>query len=100
MTAPRRKTPDNHLTRISPTMPSTGIPGIANRLVCPTCGNDEDFFELANDVIQTSHYTQNSDGSFTYESETCQINGEVQLFCGACQEDLSYYHQRFKEMIF
>lgn len=81
-------------------MPSASTPGIANRLVCPTCGNDEDFFELASDVIQTFHYTQNSDGSFTYNSDTAQVNGEVQLFCGSCQEDLTYYHQRFKEMIF
>jgi len=81
-------------------MPSVITPGIANRLVCPTCGNDEDFFELANDVIQTSHYTQNSDGSFTHDSKSAQVNGDVLLFCGSCQEDLTHYHQRFKEMIF
>ena len=81
-------------------MPTIRAPGIANRLACPTCGNDEVFFELANDVLLTSHYTQNSDGSFTHDSDTTQVNGEVLLFCGACQEDLSSYHQRFKEMIF
>jgi len=81
-------------------MVSPRAPGIANRLVCPVCGNDEEFFELANDVIQTSYYKQNSDGSFTHDCDTSQINGEVQLFCGACEEDLTHYHQRFREMIF
>lgn len=75
-------------------------PGIANRLTCPTCGNDEIFFELADDVLLTSHYTQNSDGSFSHDSDTTQVNGEVLFFCGSCQEDLSEYHQRFREMIF
>jgi len=81
-------------------MSNVNVPGIANRLVCPVCGNDEVFFELASDVLLTSHYIQNSDGSFTHESDSSQINGEVLLFCGSCQEDLTQYHQRFKEMIF
>ena len=41
-------------------MPPQRPTGIANRLVCPVCGNDKDFFELANDVLMTSYYTQNS----------------------------------------
>ena len=73
---------------------------ITNRLVCPACGNDEDFFELANDVIQTSFFKQNRDGSFTHESDVSQINGDVLLFCGACEEDLTCYHKHFREMIF
>ena len=77
-------------------MPTIRASAIANRLVCPTCGNDEVFFELANDVLLTSHYTQNSDGRFTHDSDTTQINGEVLLFCGACQEHLTSYHRRFK----
>lgn len=81
-------------------MPSAHPTGITNRLICPVCGNDEDFFELANDVLQTSYYKQNSDGSFTHESDASQINGDVMLFCGSCEEDLTYYHQRFREMIF
>jgi hypothetical protein len=81
-------------------MPTVQSSGIANKLICPTCGNDEDFFELANDVLLTSHYTQNSDGSFSHDSDTTQINGDVLLFCGSCQEDLTHYHQRFREMIF
>lgn len=81
-------------------MPSVNVAGIANRLICPICGNDEVFFELANDVLLTSHYTQNSDGSFSHDSDNTQINGDILLFCGTCQEDLTQYHQRFREMIF
>ena len=36
------------------------------RIVCPHCGNDRDFIEIAHDVVVTSHYVQNDDGSFTY----------------------------------
>jgi len=81
-------------------MPSARHPGISNRIICPACGNDEDFFELANDVLMTSFYRQNSDGSFSHESDASQINGDVLLFCGSCEEDLTHYHQRFREMIF
>ena len=81
-------------------MPTIQALGIANRLSCPSCGNDEVFFELAHDVLLTSHYTQNSDGSFTHDTDATQVNGEVLLFCGTCQEDLTKYHQRFREMIF
>lgn len=81
-------------------MPTSNNRGIANKLVCPVCGNDEEFFELANDVLLTTYYKQNSDGSFSHESEGSQINGDVLLFCGSCEEDLTYYHQRFREMIF
>lgn len=73
---------------------------IGNRITCPHCGNDRDFFELANDVVLTTFYSQNSDGSFSKENSSTEINGDMLLFCGACQEELSCYHQRFREMIF
>ncbi len=81
-------------------MVPVNVTGIANRLTCPVCGNDEVFFELANDVLLTSYYIQNSDGSFTHDGDSTQVNGDVLLFCGSCQEDLTQYHQRFREMIF
>jgi hypothetical protein len=70
------------------------------RIVCPECGNDQNFFEVANDVSITTRYVQNSDGSFTPQSHESTILGDIRLYCGECYADLSQYYQRFAEMIF
>ncbi|GAB6191272.1 hypothetical protein [Desulfocastanea catecholica] len=75
-------------------------PTVANLLKCPYCGNESGFFEITDDVITTTHYIQNSDGSFTIESKSSQSLGDVKLFCGNCEEDITEFHQRFSEMIF
>ncbi len=75
--------------------------GQNNRLItCSNCGNDTDFFEVADSVILTSRYVQNSDGSFEQDGDESQILGEVRLFCAECNQDLTAYHQRFVEMLF
>ena len=76
------------------TFPST------QRITCPECGNNKEFLEVSDGVILTTRFNQHSDGSFSHDSDTTQINGDVLLFCGTCQEDLTKYHQRFREMIF
>jgi len=73
---------------------------IVNRLTCPFCNNDDDFFEVAEDAIITTYYNQNKDGSFTANDQNSEILGGVRLFCGSCGESLDGYHERFKEMIF
>lgn len=73
---------------------------VANLLRCPHCDNETDFFEITDDVITTTHYVQNKDGSFTLENKSAQSLGDVKLFCGNCEEDLTSFHQRFSEMIF
>ncbi|MGB9712025.1 MAG: hypothetical protein ACP5SG_05860 [Dissulfurimicrobium sp.] len=70
------------------------------RIVCPTCGNDRHFYEIAEDVMLTTRYTQNPDGSFTPQSDESRILGEVKLYCGECQTDMSQFHSRFMEMLF
>lgn len=75
-------------------------PAAVNLISCPSCGNDEDFFEVAENVIITTHYIQNPDGSFTPEEDNSQILGPVRLICGECEEDLTAFHQRFSEMLF
>lgn len=71
-----------------------------NRIACPNCGNDSDFFEVADDVVITTHYIQNDDGSFSQQEDSSQVLGEIRLICGECQADLSAFRQRFSEMIF
>ena len=70
------------------------------RIVCPECGNDQEFFEVAQEVTITTKYIQNPDGSFTPTSDESTILGEINLYCGECYADLSQYYQRFSKMIF
>jgi ssDNA-binding Zn-finger/Zn-ribbon topoisomerase 1 len=70
------------------------------RIICPNCGNDSDFFEVADGAILTTRYIQNPDGSFSQEGDESQILGEIHFFCAECNEDLSLHHQRFVEMLF
>lgn len=81
-------------------MQPNDLPSPANRLICPNCGNDYDFYEIAEDVVITTHYIQNQDGSFTPEEDDSQVLGEIKFICGQCQGDLSTFHQRFTEMLF
>lgn len=70
------------------------------RIVCPQCGNDTDFLEVASGVILTNRYVQNEDCSFTQQEGDSRILGDVRFFCNECQTDLSAYHQRFLDMLF
>ncbi len=76
------------------------FPGTGLRIVCPNCGNDREFLEVADGVILTTRYIQNDDNSFTQEGDESQILGEIRFYCGECNTDLSEFHQRFLEMLF
>ncbi len=80
--------------------PSSKQQKVGLRFACPNCGNDTDFFEVADSVILTTHYAQNNDGSFYQVEDESQILGEINFFCGECNADLSHFHQRFLEMLF
>jgi transposase-like protein len=73
---------------------------LSMRIVCPHCGNDTDFFEVADGVILTTRYLQNPDLSFSQRGDESQILGEIRFFCGECNSDLSHFHQRFLDMLF
>lgn len=87
-------------TRTPPPSTPKGVTKIANKLRCPSCGNEQCFFEINEDVITTTHYLQNTDGSFTLEERTEQSFGSPKLFCNECEEDMTNYHQQFSKMIF
>ncbi len=70
------------------------------RIICPYCGNDEDFLELAENVTITTRYVQNEDGSFTPVADDTQVFGEIRFNCGKCGADLTKYHKHFLEMLF
>jgi uncharacterized OB-fold protein len=71
-----------------------------NRIICPECGNDDDFIEVAENVVITTLYTQNQDGSFTLQEDDSQVLGQIKLLCAQCETDISQFHGRFAEMLF
>ncbi|MEW6218579.1 MAG: hypothetical protein AB1634_03480 [Thermodesulfobacteriota bacterium] len=81
-------------------MPKGSVAVQAPRIVCPNCGNDSEFYEVADGVVLTTRYFQNEDGSFSADGDESEIHGEIRLFCGECHADLSQFHQRFREMLF
>ena len=72
----------------------------AGHLCCPSCGNNGKFVEQALDVIVTTRYHQNPDGSFIPEENDTEILGEIYLLCGKCGANMTRYHGHFLEMIF
>jgi uncharacterized OB-fold protein len=70
------------------------------RISCPHCGNDTDFYEVAEEVTITTSYVQNEDGSFTIVNDRSEILGEVRFFCGECHQEISQFHDRFLQMLF
>ena len=77
---------------------STGKP--LGRIVCPHCGNDREFLEVAQDVVVTTNYIQNDDGSFTPSESDSEVLGKVGLYCSQCDNDVSGFHNQVMEMIF
>lgn len=72
----------------------------SRRIVCPECGNNQEFLEIADNAILTTRYVQHEDGSFSQELDDSQILGEVRFYCGECGADLTQHHKRFLEMLF
>jgi hypothetical protein len=72
----------------------------AGRIVCPRCGNAKNFVEVAGNVLVTTHFIQNRDGSFTTVDRETENLGEVKLYCGHCSTDVSQFHSHLHEMIF
>lgn len=76
----------------------TGEP--AGRIICPRCGNSVNFIEVADNVLMTTHFVQNRDGSFSPKDSETEVVGEIKLFCGQCSADISEFHGHLNEMIF
>ena len=67
---------------------------VREKLVCPYCGNDEEFFEVAENAYVVVHFLQNEDGTFVPMEENMEITGVVKFYCGRCQADLSHLRDR------
>lgn len=76
----------------------TGKP--AGCLLCPHCGNARGFVEVAENVLMTTRYRQNTDGSFTRMENATEIFGDIGLYCEQCGADMTRFLEHFREMSF
>ena len=83
-------------------MPKIPLPDSrpAGRISCPDCGNDVEFLEVADNVVVSTRYIQNDDGSFTPQAEDSEIHGKLRLYCDVCGCDLSIFHNHLMGMLF
>jgi len=66
---------------------------VREKIVCPYCGNQEEFYEVAENALMVVHYLQNEDGTFVPLDESLEA-GAVKFYCGRCQADLSHLRDR------
>lgn len=60
------------------------------KLVCPFCGNSEEFYEIIENATFYIHYIQTDDGLLEPVEEEAEVLGPVKFYCGACHSDLSF----------
>ena len=68
---------------------------LREKLVCPYCGNQEEFYEVTENAYLMVHYLQNEDGTFVPIEEDIEVSGPVRFFCGRCQTELSHLRNKF-----
>lgn len=66
---------------------------VREKIVCPYCGNQEEFYEVAENALMVVHYLQNEDGTFVPLDENMEA-GAIKFYCGRCQADLSHLRDR------
>lgn len=70
------------------------------RISCTQCGNTKHFVEREENILVTTLYQQNNDGSFTTMDRSTEIFGAAQLLCGKCGADVTCFREHFLEMLF
>lgn len=60
------------------------------KLLCPYCGNEEEFYEIIENATFYIHYIQTEEGNLEPVEEEAEVLGPVKFFCGACHADLTY----------
>ena len=70
------------------------------RIACPFCGNDTDFYEVAEGVTITTFYVLNEDGSFSTVSEIPRSRGKCASFAVNATRNCGNTTEHFLDMLF
>lgn len=60
------------------------------KLVCPFCGNSEEFYEIVENANFYIYYMQTENGTLEPLEEEAEVLGPVRFFCGFCHSDLTH----------
>lgn len=75
-----------HKIRVKKTFPTP----IKEKILCPHCGNEEEFYEIIENATFYIHYIQTEDGRLEPIEEVGEILGPVKFYCGVCNAEITY----------
>ncbi len=58
-------------------------------IICPFCGNMEEFYEIMENTTFYIHYYQTDTGVLEPIEESVEVLGVVKFYCGVCHSDLT-----------
>ncbi|WP_206202406.1 hypothetical protein [Thermodesulfobacterium sp. TA1] len=64
------------------------------KIVCPNCQNNEEFYEVIENATIFIYYLQNEDGSLEALEEEVEVMGPVKFFCANCNTDLTHLRNK------
>lgn len=59
------------------------------KIYCPFCGNEEEFYEIIENATFYIHYVQTAEGTLEPIEQEAEVMGPVKFFCGVCNSDLT-----------
>ncbi|MCS7149913.1 MAG: hypothetical protein N2Z40_02460 [Caldimicrobium sp.] len=63
---------------------------IKEKLICPYCGNRDEFYEIIENATFLIHYLQTDEGTLEPVEEEAELMGPIRFYCGSCNSDLSF----------
>jgi len=60
------------------------------KIICPFCGNTEEFYEIIENATFYVYYLQTENGNLEPLEEEAEVLGPVKFYCGVCHSDLTH----------
>ncbi|MGC9109489.1 MAG: hypothetical protein ACP5HI_04495 [Caldimicrobium sp.] len=60
------------------------------KIVCPFCGNNEEFYEIVENATFYIYYMQTEMGTLEPLEEEAEVLGPVRFYCGVCHSDITH----------
>ncbi len=60
------------------------------KIVCPFCGNTEEFYEIVENATFYIYYMQTEMGTLEPLEEEAEVLGPVRFYCGVCHSDITH----------
>lgn len=60
------------------------------KIICPFCGNTEEFYEIVENATFYIYYMQTENGTLEPLEEEAEVLGPVRFYCGVCHSDITH----------